>query len=233
MRLTLDGENTVTKRDGKMHLDPYEPGNILVQVGTQNVDNPDETHIFTLDHKEQQDRSGIQAKKLQIILDNTTLLIGHNLQHDLMWLWECGFKYDGDVYDTMLAEYLLLRGQKEPLSLDACAERRGLEFQKDDTLKKYFKEGFNTNEIPLQELSFYLRRDLDTTSELFHAIESDYANPESASLYAVRGVTFNTCKTLTRMYMRGVAVDKSALEAVRVEFETEGSYSRKSKHEDT
>ena len=221
MRLTLDVENTVTKRDGKMHLDPYEPGNILVQVGTQNVDNPDETHIFTLDHKEQQDRSGIQAKKLQIILDNTTLLIGHNLQHDLMWLWECGFKYDGDVYDTMLAEYLLLRGQKEPLSLDACAERRGLEFQKDDTLKKYFKEGFNTNEIPLQELSFYLRRDLDTTSELYHAIESDYAKPESASLHAVRGVTFDTCKTLTRMYMRGVAVDKSALEAVRVEFEQE------------
>lgn len=221
MRLTLDVENTVTKRDGKMHLDPYEPGNALVQVGTQNVDNPDETNIFTFDHKEQQDRSGIQAKKLQLILDNTTLLIGHNLQHDLMWLWECGFKYDGDIYDTMLAEYLLLRGQKEPLSLEACAERRGLEFQKDDTLKKYFKEGLNTNEIPLQELSFYLRRDLDTTSELYHAIESDYANPESASLHAVRGVTFRTCKTLTRMYMRGVAVDKSALEAVRVEFETE------------
>lgn len=221
MRLVLDVENTVTKRDGKMHLDPYEPGNVLVQVGTQNADNPDETHIFTLDHKEQQDRSGIQGRKLQVILDNTTLLIGHNLQHDLMWLWECGFKYDGDVYDTMLAEYLLLRGQKEPLSLDACAERRSLEFQKDDTLKKYFKEGFNTNEIPLQELSFYLRRDLDTTRELYHAIESDYANPESASLHAVRGVTFNTCKTLTRMYMRGVAVDKSALEAVRVEFETE------------
>jgi DNA polymerase I-like protein with 3'-5' exonuclease and polymerase domains len=221
MRLVLDVENTVTKREGKMHLDPYEPGNILVQVGTQNADNPDETHIFTLDHKEQQDRSGIQAKKLQIILDNTTLLIGHNLQHDLMWLWECGFKYDGDIYDTMLAEYLLLRGQKEPLSLDACAERRNLEFQKDDTLKKYFKEGFNTNEIPLQELSFYLGRDLDTTRELYHAIESDYAKPESASLHAVRGVTFDTCKTLTRMYMRGVAVDKSALEAVRVEFETE------------
>jgi hypothetical protein len=88
MRLVLDVENTVTKRDGKMHLDPYEPGNILVQVGTQNVDNPDETHIFTLDHKEQQDRSGIQGRKLQVILDNTTLLIGHNLQHDLMWLWE-------------------------------------------------------------------------------------------------------------------------------------------------
>jgi len=221
MRLVLDVENTVTKREGKMHLDPYEPGNTLVQVGTQNADDPSETHIFTLDHKEQQDRSGIQAKKLQIILDNTTLMIGHNLQHDLMWMWECGFKYDGDIYDTMLAEYLLLRGQKEPLALAACAERRNLEFQKDDTLKKYFKDGYNTNEIPLEELSFYLRRDLDTTRELFHSIESDYDRPESASLSNVKRVTFDTCKTLTRMYMRGIGVDKSALEHVRNEFESE------------
>lgn len=221
MRLVLDVENTVTKREGKMHLDPYEPGNTLVQVGTQNADDPSETHIFTLDHKEQQDRSGIQAKKLQIILDNTTLMIGHNLQHDLMWIWECGFKYDGDIYDTMLAEYLLLRGQKEPLALAACAERRNLEFQKDDTLKKYFKDGYNTNEIPLEELSFYLRRDLDTTRELFHSIESDYDRPESASLSNVKRVTFDTCKTLTRMYMRGIGVDKSALEHVRNEFESE------------
>ena len=221
MRLVLDVENTVAKRSGKDILDPYEPGNTLVQVGTMNADDCAEMHIFTFDHKEQQDRSGIQAKKLQIILDNTTLLIGHNLQHDLMWLWECGFVYDGDVYDTMLAEYLLLRGQKEPLSLDACAQRRNLAYQKDDTLKRYFKEGYNTNEIPLSELSFYLRGDLHVTGELFHATESDYAKPESQSLKDVKRVTFDTCKTLTRMYMRGIKVDRSALDQVRKEFEQE------------
>ena len=31
--LTLDVENTVTKRDGKLHLDPFEPENTLVMVG--------------------------------------------------------------------------------------------------------------------------------------------------------------------------------------------------------
>ena len=221
MRLTLDVENTVTKRNGKMHLDPYEPTNTLVQVGTQNVDNRDETNIFTFDHKEKQDVGGIQRKKLQIILDNTTLLIGHNLQHDLAWLWECGFVYDGDIYDTMLAEYLLLRGQKEPLSLDACAERRGLEYQKDDTLKRYFKEGYNTNEIPLSDLSHYLRCDLDVTSSLFLATENDYAQPGAESLARVKRVTFETCKLLTRMYMRGVRVDRKALGLVREEFEQE------------
>jgi DNA polymerase I-like protein with 3'-5' exonuclease and polymerase domains len=221
MRLVLDVENTTNKRREKLHLDPYEEGNFLVQVGMQNADNAEETHIVTIDHVEKKDTSGAGRKLVQQVLDMTTLLIMHNAQHDLMWLWECGFKYDGAIYDTMLAEYILLRGQKEPLSLEACAERRNLNAQKDDTLKPYFKEGYNTNEIPLSELSFYLRCDLDTTRELFHSIEADYSEPESKSLHTIRDVTFRTCKTLTRMYMSGIRVDRTALDDVRLEFERE------------
>jgi len=221
MRLVLDVENTTTKRNGRVHMDPFEAGNTLTQVGTQNIDNVEETHLFTLDHVEKKDSSGLQAKQIQLILDETTLLIMHNAQHDLMWLWECGFTYDGDIYDTMLAEYILLRGKKDVLSMDGCAQRRNLDFQKDDTLKEYFKKGYNTNEIPINELSFYLRRDLDVTRELFFSIEDDYAKPESTSLLRVREVTFRTCKTLTRMYMSGVRVDRPTLEAVRKEFEEE------------
>ena len=33
MKLTLDIENTVTKRNDKLHLDPFEPENTLVMVG--------------------------------------------------------------------------------------------------------------------------------------------------------------------------------------------------------
>ena len=33
VKLTLDVENTVTKRNGKLHLDPFEPDNTLVMVG--------------------------------------------------------------------------------------------------------------------------------------------------------------------------------------------------------
>ena len=150
MRLVLDVENTTQMRNGKLHLDPYEEGNFLVQVGMQNADKPEETFIVNIDHLEAKDTSGAGRKLTQDILDMTTLLIMHNAQHDLMWLWECGFRYDGAIYDTMLAEYILLRGQKDSLSLDGCAQRRQLTSQKDDTLKKYFKEGYNTNEIPLK-----------------------------------------------------------------------------------
>ena len=33
MKITIDVENTVTERDGKMHLDPFEPENSLTMVG--------------------------------------------------------------------------------------------------------------------------------------------------------------------------------------------------------
>ncbi len=221
MRIVLDVENSTTKRNGKDHMDPFEIDNHLVQVGMVNADNHDELHIVNIDHDEAKDTSGAGHKLVQDILDLTKLLIMHNAQHDMMWLWESGFKYDGLIYDTMLAEYILDRGQRTPLSLGACAERRNLEVQKDDTLKRYFKEGYTTNEIPLDELSFYLRCDLLSTSWLFHSIEADYAKPESTGLKVIRDTTFTTCKTLTRMYMSGIRVDRSALDEVRVEFEQE------------
>ena len=222
MKLVLDVENTVTKRDDKVHLDPFEPTNHLVQVGMLDADDPKATlTIKTLDHNEATDFTGFQRLEVQWNLDNTDLLIMHNAQHDLMWLWQCGFKYDGDIYDTMLGEYILDRGQRNPLSLQACAERRQLEVQKDDTLKRYFKEGKNTNEIPLAELCHYLKHDLLTTSELFQAQEREFLLPEASSLSTIKRVTFNTCKTLTEIYMAGFKVDLQELERVAKEFENE------------
>ena len=223
MRLVLDVENSVTWRDGKIFNDPFEPTNTLTQVGMVNADNHKELHIVTLDHNDAKDTSGSGRALIQSVLDMTTLLIMHNARHDLMWLWESGFTYNGAIYDTLLAEYLLLRGQKGALSLSACAIRRELVEQKEDYLSVCIKQGINTNETDLSKLSLYLRADLLTTSELFHSIESDYANTEATSLGTVRDVTFQTCKTLTRMYMSGIRVDLNELERVRVLFEDERS----------
>ena len=33
MKLTIDVENTTTERNGKLHLDPFEPDNSLTMVG--------------------------------------------------------------------------------------------------------------------------------------------------------------------------------------------------------
>lgn len=153
MKLTLDVENTVTHRDGKLHLDPFEPDNRLVMVGC--LTDKGEECLF------RDNFDGVQE-----LLDQATILIGHNIVHDLLWLWECGLKYDGPVFDTMLVEYVLQRGNKQPLSLEACANRYDLETKKQDTMKEYFKNKTPIDEIPKQELSDYLSADLKATQEL-------------------------------------------------------------------
>lgn len=216
MILTLDVENTVVKRNGKMHLDPFEPENTLVMVGMLD-DDMNET-IVTFDHSEQAPTKD-GWRTVQDKLDATQLLIAHNAPHDLLWLWESGFTYDGVVFDTMLGEYVLQRGQKEPLSLDACAERYELATQKQDTLKEYFKDGYSTRDIPHAELAEYLSHDLHATQQLFEKLDAKYN--EVPDLLPTINLTNQLAVHLARIYQRGFQVDTDALMEVRAEFEQE------------
>jgi len=216
MKLTLDIENTVTKRNDKLHLDPFEPDNTLVMVGM--LDDLGHEDIVTFDHSEQQPttegRSIVQRK-----LDETSLLIMHNASHDLMWLWESGFTYEGAIFDTMLGEYILQRGQKEPLSLEACAERYDLDTKKQDSLKEWLKAGKSVRDMDHTELSDYLSADLHATQQLYERLRKQYE--ECSSLEATIKLTNQLAVHLARIYQRGFAVDLEALEDVRKEFEQE------------
>jgi len=217
VKIVVDVENTVTKRDGKMHLDPFEPDNTLVMVGV--LTDTGEEHIVTFDH------AGAEAtpnghKIVQDLLDKAGAVICHNSAYDLMWLWESGFKYDGAVFDTMLAEYVLQRGIKQPLSLEACAERYELDTKKQDTLKNYFKQGMSTRDIPHDELSDYLSADLHATQQLADKIMYKLNTTDSTLMDTVL-LTNQLAVGLAKIYNRGFKVDFSALSDVRVEYETE------------
>jgi DNA polymerase I-like protein with 3'-5' exonuclease and polymerase domains len=214
--LTLDIENTVVKRNGKLHLDPFEPENTLVQVGM--LDDLGNESIITFDHSEHPPTPR-GAAIVQKALDSTALLIMHNAAHDLIWLWESGFTYEGEIFDTMLGEYVLQRGQKEPLSLEACAERYSLDTQKQDTLKKYFKQGYSVRDIPHAKLSEYLSHDLHATQQLYLRLQTSYE--ECTTLAETVKLSNQLAVHLAKIYQRGFSVDKDALEEVRKEFEQE------------
>ena len=218
MKLTLDVENTVTERDGKMHLDPFEPDNSLVLVGVL-TDQGVEEH-FAFDHAEVPSQEDYH-QRVQEYLDEATVLICHNAAYDLVWLWESGFTYDGPVFDTMLAEYILQRGVKEPLSLEACAERYQLDTKKQDTLKEYFKKGYSVRDIPYTELCEYLSADLHATQQLSDKLMYRLNSVPDAGLMNTVVLTNEVCSSLARIYSRGFSVDATVLEEVRLEFEQE------------
>ena len=217
MKLTLDVENTVTKRDGKMHLDPFEPENSLVMVGV--LTDQGQCLTFPFDHADRPNQEDYYGR-VQQLLDDTTILIAHNAAYDLLWLWESGFKYDGPVFDTMLAEYVLQRGQKEPLSLEACAERYDLDTKKQDTLKEYFAKGYSTRDIPYNELTEYLVADLEATQQLSDKLMYRLQSKDSGLMETVQ-LSNQLAVRLARIYQRGFSVDLSKLDEVQTEFEQE------------
>jgi len=213
MKLTLDVENTVTKRNGKMHLDPFEPTNKLVMVGCRTDQGVE--YLYDMEN------DGQASVGIQELLDATTILIGHNIAYDLMWLWESGFRYDGPVFDTMLAEYILQRGIKQPLSLEACAERHDLATKKQDTLKQYFAKDMGVDEIPRAELSQYLSADLRATQQLCDMQYKRLNSTDDARLMDTVIFTNKVCLALAKIYRRGFKVDVDVLNDVKDEFEKE------------
>jgi len=214
MQVVLDVENTVTTRDGKLHLDPYETTNSLVMVGVRVSGN--EPEIFTFNHNEYPEQDSVD--KLKKILASCTLLVGHNLVHDLTWLWEVGITYDGPIWDTMVVEYVLQKGLKNPLSLAVCAERRNLGAQKQDTLKAYLKGGWSVADIPHEELVSYLKDDLLVTELLLMEQQKDLVEDMNHSLVPTVDLSNRVTVSLAKMNQNGFSVDLAVLDKVKQEY---------------
>ena len=216
--LILDVENTVTIKGKRKHLDPFEFGNTLVMVGMKKLDDA-ESKVIIFDHSEAFPTEN-GSNRVQEWLDWADVLVGHNLSHDMCWLWQCGFKYEGKIFDTMLAEYALLRGESQPLDLGSVALRYGAP-AKQDVLKEYFKKGYTTRDIPVLELSGYLRADLAATQGIYEALSARLQTAQDQGLCKTVELMNEVALVLTNIYMNGFCVDQKALDQVRQEFEAE------------
>ena len=218
MKLTIDIENTVTRLpSGKILLDPFTPDNKLVLVCTKTDTGEEASYWFN--HKTHTTEGA--KDKLQEQLDNATVINCHNAQHELIWLWDCGFTYDGPVFDTMLVEYLLQRAQKQPLSLQAIAERYCLDNQKMDLMKEQLKAGVSVDEIDGDDLEEYCLADVKATQELAEALIKKLYTTQYSSLIPIASLTNELCRLLAKIYSRGFSIDTKVLSEVKIQFKKE------------
>ena len=161
--LTFDVETTHRpKLNGGYTPLPYF-GNQLVSLGYKINDDPVEYLCFY--HEEREPTEG-GFEEFQGVLDKAHVVVGHNVKFDLNWVREANFKYDGPVYDTMVAEYLLARARKWPLSLEALAKRYGGAEKKADLTKDYLKSGKTFAQIPWDIVEEYGIADVEATWEV-------------------------------------------------------------------
>ncbi len=101
------------------------------------------------------------------------LLVGQNFKFDMLYLWgykelQDFIKRGGQVWDTMLAEYLLTGQADSPRDLDTLARRYGAN-TKDDFVKEQIKGGVPVNEIDKDLLVEYAKHDVLNTEIVFRA----------------------------------------------------------------
>ena len=213
MITVFDIETSFQMIDGKPDPSPKHPENFIVSIGIND-------EYFFFNHKEYPHYKPIVNEKIQDILDKTTLLVGHNIKFDLLWLWEVGFKYNGRIYDTMIGEYVLGRGTRQSLRLKDCCLRRGVS-QKSDATEQYVKDGVSFEKIPMKIVEEYGRQDVIATKALFQSQMNDFKLPRNKVLLKTVKMMCKFCVVLTTMEDNGIRIDLGKLDEVEKEFQLE------------
>ena len=200
-------DNDVKKKDPSFN----HPDNFIVSIGMND-------DYFFFKHDEYFGEP--EVKKVQDILDKTTLLVGHNIKFDLAWLLATGFNYSGKIYDTMIGEYVLNRGVKKSLKLKHICERRNVH-KKSDLTESYMERGISFEKIPMKIVDEYGRQDVIATRALFNSQMEDFKLEKNKGLINTVRIMCQFCVTLTRMEMNGIKIDMPTLYEVELEFQRE------------
>ena len=147
-----------------------------------------------------------------------TILCGHNISFDLMYLYKesTALKYKLQkhrLWDTQLAEYILSGQRTKFSSLDELSVKYGLPI-KDDGIKKYFQAGLGSDKIPPEELIPYLEQDVANTLAIAKkqyelAVASDQIWLIKSQMEALHATT--------EMMFNGLHIDRTKLSEYTVE----------------
>ena len=159
---------------------------------------------------------------IQNELDSTDLLIGHHIKSDLLWLLECGFEYSGALWDTQIAEFVILRGIKKGTSLDALGERYQVVNKKlGELVDDYLKRDVTFDEIPWNTVEAYGKRDVTSTGEIFLQQVEMLQTQENATLLRSFKMMCDFIYPLIEMRRNGFKIDKEELKTIKQDYITE------------
>ena len=164
--LTLDVETTHKNKLGGGTTALPHFGNRLVSVGWKWLLNQDVNYQFFYHSEMDNWYSSMAAEKVQNDLDEADGLVGQNIKFDITWLRACGFKYDGHLYDTMVAEYLRAKARKWSLSLESLAKRYNVKQKEVDLIAPYLKDKKTFYDIPADIVEEYGKADVIATEQV-------------------------------------------------------------------
>ena len=218
--LFLDGETTVCKLGDKTDNSPKNPNNKAVAFYWAKSDPVFlDVEFSVFYHNEQPVPDSRDA--LQEALDWADVMVCHNAKFDAFWLLEMGFRIPDRIYCTMVAEYILARGQRTELSLKATAERRNVTRKKSDLVDEMFKSGTGFEAMPLNIVHEYAEADVISCAEIYYQQQDDFATEELKPLVKVMELMMDMMDFLLEIEGNGIKIDLDVLNEVGDNYQRE------------
>jgi DNA polymerase I-like protein with 3'-5' exonuclease and polymerase domains len=109
-----------------------------------------------------------QLDTLRSSLLSSDLIVIANAKFELAWSRKYGIDlYNKRIWDVLLCHFILTNQSHPYPSLNDVSEYYGLG-TKIDKIAEYWAKGYQTNEIPYDELEEYLKRDLELTLQVYY-----------------------------------------------------------------
>jgi DNA polymerase I len=158
--------------------------------------------------------------------DETKTWIGQNLKYDMLMLKWYGFELKGNIFDTMLAHYVIEPDGKR--SMDALsAKYLGYEpVHIEELIGKKGKGQGNMRDVELEKIKEYAAEDADITLQLRNVFLPQLK--EKAVEKVFYEVENPLVKVLTDMEFEGIRIDEAFLHEYSKQLETEAKISEES-----
>lgn len=226
MRIVVDVENkfTVVERDGKTDRTdnmPFSGRNYLVSVGIKDIDTGEKWYWFFRHNDLEISPEELRKRhaEVQDKLDRASLIIGHFLKHDIIWLRASGFNIPRKAFwDTAIPEYVMNRGQAHPLSLKELCIKYDLPRKKTDLTEKYLADGVGFEAMPWEIVQEYGVGDIDSTAALFLHQEKQLQHQDNIGLIPTISMMNEFMYVLSKWQAAGIKIDTVALQEVKAQY---------------
>ena len=209
MNLVIDLETTMRCPVGNNEANPMWPHNKIVAYGSMSLDDE-----FGENYAYLYDKHGLEEDQLRLSCSLADIVVGHNVQFDLLYIYRNTSTKLPRIWDTQLAAYSLSAQQHLYASLDELTlQYIGAHALKDDKIKAYWKAGVATEDIPKGELLSYLEGDVRNTAAIF---KEQWDECEKLDLLPLMLTQMDALRATIEMNRNGMRVDWKYVDTQRV-----------------
>ncbi len=164
-----------------------------------------------------------------IFNDESKTWVGQNIKYDLLILKWYGFTLKGNIFDTMLAHYVLEPEGKRSMDALSAKYLGYLPVSITELIGKKGKGQGNMRDVDLETIKEYAAEDADITLQLKNVFLPQLASKSVEKIFYE--VENPLVKVLTDMEFEGIRVDESFLNVYSQQLEVEAKISEESVYE--